>query len=295
MIRTSRAALAALLTVGLAGAVLSPATAAAPEVLDLGSLGRGAPPAVPYLEGGDAHVLVDGALRIPVPENVIGLLGEIDHDYLLWAFASGRDGKEKILRISPDGTREVVLKARALYDAQVSPNGSAVATSAIGTTRQTTLKVYDIRTGALTKKRTVPGYGTVLDFDGSRVAVGVNNPNKTVTWALATDTITKVSDGIGYNVDLATNRFARFTKDPYQGGCTVVSTFSDPQTGCGPRVGSVWRPGPPTAAGSRRSTRSPTVSVLDGPGSARPGAGCSAPTTRRTSSGGSVSRTPPTS
>ena len=56
-----------------------------PSVLDLGSLARGAPPAVPYLEGGDAHVLVDGTLRIPVPENVIGLLGEVGHDYLVWA------------------------------------------------------------------------------------------------------------------------------------------------------------------------------------------------------------------
>lgn len=230
MIRTPRAVLAALLSVGLAGAVLSPATATAPVVLDLGSLPRGAPPAVPYLEGGNAHVLVDGTLRIPVPDNVIGLVGEVGHDYLVWAFANGRDGKEKIFRISPDGTKQLVLKARALYDAQASPNGSAIATSAIGTTRQTTLKVYDVGTGAVTRKRTMPGYGTVLDFDGNRVAVGVNNPNKTVTWSLATDTVTKVSGGIGYSVDLASNRLARFTKDPYAGGCTVVSTFSDPTT-----------------------------------------------------------------
>ncbi len=219
---------------------------------------------MPYLEGGGAHVLVDGTLRITVPDTVVGLLGEVGHDYLVWAFATGRDGKEKIFRISPDGSRVLVLKARSLYDAQVSPDGSAIATALVGAERETTLKTYDVATGSVQRKRTIPGYGSVLDFDGKRVAVGVNNPNKTVAWTLATDTVSKVSGGIGYSADLATNRFARFTKDPYAGGCTVVSTFSDPATelwrSCRERV-EAW---------STNGTRIATVdSLADGLGPGR--------------------------
>ena len=141
----------------------------------------------------------------------------------------------------------------------------------------------------------MPGYGTVLDFDGNRVAVGVNNPNKTVTWSLATDTITKVSGGIGYNVDLATNRLARFTKDPYQGGCTVVSTLLRPDDravdlvpGAGRGLVHQRQPDRDGRRARRRSRPRTGLAPQDRRSAAR------ARTTRRTSSGGSASRTPPT-
>ena len=296
MIRTPRAVLAALLTVGLAGAVLSPATAAAPVVLDLGSLPRGAPPAVPYLEGGNAHVLVDGTLRIPVPDNVIGLRrrgrARLPRLGLRQRAATGRRRSSGSLRT---GRRELVLKARALYDAQASPNGSAIATSAIGTTRQTTLKVYDVGTGAVTRKRTMPGYGTVLDFDGNRVAVGREQPEQD-RHLVARDRHRHQ----GVRRDRLQRRPGEQPPRPLHQGPLRgrlhrgVDRSPTRRPSCGPPAASGSRPGPPTAPGSRRSTRSPTGSVPAGPGSARPAVGCSRRTTRRTSSGGSASRTPPT-
>ena len=55
-----------------------------------------------------------------------------------------------------------------------------------------------------------------------------------VSWDLATDRGTRISRRLGYEADLTTDRLAVFTKDPYQGGCTVVSALSEPGT-------ALWR------------------------------------------------------
>lgn len=225
MRRTTRAVLAAALTAGLAGTLL-PAATAAPEELRFRDLDRGDSAAVPYLEG---DVLVDGDRRIELPRIVGGLLGTSGDDYLVWAFTQG-GAKDKVLRVSPDGSREIVLRARALYDADLSPDGTSIATSVSGRSRRTTVKTYDTTTGDLTGRRTLTGYGNVLDYDGDVVALGLDSPGKTVAWTPATDRIEKVVGKAGFRADLGSDRLAVLTKDPYRGGCTVVSTFSDPGT-----------------------------------------------------------------
>jgi len=248
MKRTTRALLAAVLTVALAGALQTPAGAAAPEELRLRDLDRGESARVPYLEG---DVLVDGGRRIELPGNVGGLLGTSGDDYLVWVFTQG-DAKDRVVRISSDGSREPILRARALYDAGLSPDGTSLATSVSGRSRRTTFKTYDTTTGAQTSRRTLTGYGNVLDFDGDRVAIGVDSPNKTVVWSPATDRIRKVVGKTGFRADLESDRLAVFSKDPYSGGCTVVSTFSEPETelwrSCRERV-EAW-----SADGSRMAT-----------------------------------------
>lgn len=226
MKRTIRALLALTLTTGLAGTLLTPASAAAPEELRLGELTRGAPPAVPYVQDG---VLVDGTLRLDLPKRFGRYLGMQGDDYLLWVYAKV-DGPDRIVRLSPDGSRELVLEGGPMYDATLSDDGNTMASSVTSKRRLTAVKVYDLTTGRLTHKRTLTGYASVLDFDGARVAVGVDNPWKTVMWTLATDSVTKVVGRSAGRADLSLDRLATITKDPYLGGCTVVTTFSDPGT-----------------------------------------------------------------
>ncbi|MGI8644989.1 MAG: hypothetical protein ACR2JD_01500 [Nocardioides sp.] len=230
--RTTPALLAAALATALTGMLVAPASGAAAPTQDLvlSKLDRGAPAGVPHLE---RDVIVDGNLRIGVPRNVVGLIGQSGDDYLVWAFSSGA-GQDKVLRVSPDGSRRVVLRGLAFYDSHLSPDGTTLAVSNIGKRARTTIRTYDTTTGALTHQRMVRGFGTVLDFDGERVAVGVNSPNKTVLWSVESDGLTRVSGAVGYHADLDMDRLAVLTKDPYRGGCTVVSTFSEPDT-------TLWR------------------------------------------------------
>jgi len=231
MKRTTRALLAATLAAGLTGTLLTPAYGATPtQDLVLSKLDRGAPVGVPHLEG---DVIVDGTLRIAVPRNVVGLIGQAGDDYLVWAFSSGA-GQDKVVRVSPDGSRRLVLRGLAFYDSHLSPDGSTLAVSSIGNRPRTTIRTYDIATGALTDQRMLRGYGAVLDFDGEQVAIGLNSPNRTVLWSVDSDTMTRVSGAVGYEADLDEDRLAIFTQDPYRGGCTVVSTFSEPDT-------TLWR------------------------------------------------------
>lgn len=259
MKRTTRALLALALTAGLAGTLLPSATAAAPEVLVLGELTKGAPPAVPYVDGDE---LVDGTLRLDLPRRVGRYLGMQGDDYLVWVFAQ-LDGLDKVVRLSPDGSRALVLRCRSLYDATLSEDGSAMASSVTSSSRRTTVKVYDIATGSVSDTRTLPGYGTVLDFDGDRVAVGLDNPRKTVVWTPATDTVTKVVGRGGSRADLSLNLLSTSTKDPFRGGCTVVTTITDPGT-------ELWRSCRERVEGwSADGTRMATMDILSdglGPG-----------------------------
>jgi hypothetical protein len=225
--RLVRALLTGALLTGLAGTTASPASAAVPTTdLVFRDLDRGPAPAVPYLEG---DTIVDGTVRIDVPRRVAGLLGTSGGDYLVWAFSrSGSD--DTILRIAPDGTREVLVRDRTLYDSHLSPDGDTIAVPVFGNNDRTKVKIYDSGSGALVRVRVVDGFAAVLDYDGSRVAIGVNDPDRTVVWSLADDSVTRVSGDAGYQADLGTDRLAVFTKDPYRGGCTVVSAFSDPDT-----------------------------------------------------------------
>jgi hypothetical protein len=96
------------------------------------------------------------------------------------------------------------------------------------------LRRYDTTTGDVTLKQKLPGYARVLDYDGSTAVVGGFGPVWTSTWDLTDNSVHQVVRRAGYEADLATDRLAVFTKDPYQGGCTRVSTLSDPAT-------ALWR------------------------------------------------------
>jgi hypothetical protein len=227
MTSTRRAllSLVPLVSAGLvAGIGLASVTAAAPEQLVLRDLDRGPAPSVPYIARG---VVVDGDTRVDVPGNLSRLVGRIGEDYLLQGFER-RSLKEVVVRVTPDGARTTLVRASSLSDATLSPDGTNFLASRAGNDARTILRRYDAATGDVTMRREVRGYARVLDYDGSRAVVGVTNPAKTVTWNLTTNAVSTLVRQTGYRADLPTDRLARFTKDIYRGGCTVVSTISRP-------------------------------------------------------------------
>jgi hypothetical protein len=68
----------------------------------------------------------------------------------------------------------------------------------------------------------------VLDAQGTKVAIGGFDDDGTQLWDTATDAVTVVSKRAGYRADLSLNLLASFTKDPYDGGCTVLSSITKP-------------------------------------------------------------------
>jgi hypothetical protein len=60
------------------------------------------------------------------------------------------------------------------------------------------------------------------------VLLGGWGPDRTFRWNLAGDTTRKVVDRVGYQASVEDDLLASYTRDPYLGGCTVVTTLSDP-------------------------------------------------------------------
>ena len=54
----------------------------------------------------------------------------------------------------------------------------------------------------------------------------VGGPDKTWLWTTSTNSVGVVARDSGYDGDLSADVLATYTKDPYQGGCTVVRTLS---------------------------------------------------------------------
>ena len=90
------------------------------------------------------------------------------------------------------------------------------------------VKARSATTGAAIAKETFPGYENVLDAQGTKVVVGGFDGDGTQLWDTATDTVTVLTKRSGYHADLSLNLLASFTKDPYDGGCTVLSSITKP-------------------------------------------------------------------
>ena len=226
MTRTPRALMLLPLAGLVAGLLLAPASAGAPEELRLKDLTKGVRPGVPYIADG---VLVDGATKIALPKSVSRLMGKVGADYLLQGYSQRKDA-EVVVRVALDGARTTVVQGGSLYDATLSPDGTSFVAANGEHDRRTTLRRYDAGTGTVTAKAQLKGYGTVLGWDGTRAVVGVNNPNKTVSWNPTTGRVSTIARVWSYEADVANDLLAWLTKDPYQGGCTVVSRLSDPDT-----------------------------------------------------------------
>jgi hypothetical protein len=232
--RTVLAALALVTALASTGAAVGAARADAaqerPTRIDPASLERGADAAVAHRDG--RHIVEDGT-RTRVRGDWFQLLGtRPDGDHVVWVV---RGEEHSVRTVTPGGASRTLLEDVRGSEAVLGTDGTTVVTERfkIKPRRHTLLRAYDATTGELLGRRKRQGYTTVLDASASTVVyAGENGP--VVSWDLAAGTGTRVSRRHGYRADLVADRLAVFTKDPYQGGCTVVSTLSAPDT-------ALWR------------------------------------------------------
>lgn len=202
----------------LAVSLGAPAQAATTK-LDPASLPRGADLAVPHLEG---KTVVDGAVRFKVKAPQVRLIGKAGTSYVVGTTrANGSGGR--VVRIAADGTVLTRLGRGDVYGAELSDDGLTL-TQVKPTARRTVLKVRAVDTGATVATRTFRGYVQVLDSDAGKLLLG--RDRATLTWTTATDSVATVSTRTGYAGDLSNDVVAVYTKDPYDGGCTVVQRLS---------------------------------------------------------------------
>lgn len=198
--------------------------AVAPVKIKPSALTRGADIAVPHVEG---RTLVDGAVRIPVDAASPDYLGRSGADYVV--HARGDQGVGPVLRLTAAGARTTIVTPSRKGDLpQLSTDGSllaqAVPQRGFTTTR---LTVWSTTDGSVVSTKAYPGIVRVLGLDDGRVVVG--GDSDTTTWKLSSGLVRKIVSRYGYSADLAADRLATFTKDPYDGGCTVVSKLSKPK------------------------------------------------------------------
>ncbi len=211
--------------------MLTPAPAqAAPEQLRLADLDKGPAPTVPYVVDRELH---DGSLTVRLPRGASRFLGKAGDDYVLQGYDQ-KAAVERVVRVSPVGARTTLAEGVSLSDATLAADGASFVASRSFSDERTVLRRYDAVTGAVTLKHEVPGYARILDYDGRTAILGGFGPVWTSAWNVTTDNLRRLVKQAGYRADIAADRLAVFTKDPYQGGCTDVSPLSNP-------VRTLWR------------------------------------------------------
>ncbi|WP_340539363.1 hypothetical protein [Nocardioides sp. GXZ039] len=210
--------LAALLATTLPG---TPAHAAAPvTTIKPAELPRGADVAGPHLVG---KVIVDGDRRVRAPGRAPWLHGASGDGYIVSARSAGR---WHLYRVG-DGATKVLHTGGYPEYAVLSDDGAKVALTLSQTSRRTVVKVISATTGAKIRRKAWAKAPRVLDIDGNRAVVG--GPDGGYLWNLRTGRSRVIDTGFVYEADLGANRLASFDKDPYDGGCSSVSTLLGPE------------------------------------------------------------------
>jgi hypothetical protein len=201
----------------------TPAHAVPTTTLNPAKLPRGADVSIPHLEG---KTVVDGAVRIPVKGKSVRLLGKSGTSYVV-ATARRNGSGGRVLRYDAGGVPTELARAN-IYATELSGDGQTIVSSKVASGGRTTVTARSASTGAVVATHVFKGYVNVLDAQDSEIIVGAFGPAGTQLWDTATDTVTVVTKRVGYRADLSLDRLATFTKDPYLGGCTVLSSISKP-------------------------------------------------------------------
>jgi hypothetical protein len=202
----------------LTGLAAAPSSAAATTTLNPAKLPRGADVSIPHLE---KKTIVDGAVRVTVNAPTVRLLGKSGAAYVV-ATANKMGGGGRVLRVAADGTTTKLARANA-YMTELSGDGLTLVSTKIHN-RKSTVKVLSATTGAVVASHEFKGYISTLDAETDRVLVG--SIQKTWLWTTSTDSVAVVSRLGGYEGDLSADVFAGYTKDPYDGGCSIVRRIS---------------------------------------------------------------------
>jgi hypothetical protein len=254
--------LAAVGTVALASTLLAAPASAKPAItLTPSSLPRGADVSVPHVDG---HTVVDGTVRITIDRPQVRLLGKSGTAYVVGTMSeSGRHGR--IWRFSADGGRTLLARAHPFMSI-LSHDGAILVTTENGGTASSVITAYDVATATFFTQHLFRDYAVALDANARQVAIGTTK--KTVVWTLppvpaTAGSVATLSHDPGYIADLAAGVVGTFTKDPYDGGCSVVTRITT-----GERL---WRScTEQVAAFNADASRIATIGILsDGPGPGR--------------------------
>ncbi len=249
-------------SVALLLGVAAPSTAhasAVPETrLKPARLDRGAPMQVAHLND---HTIVDGDVRVTVKGGQVRLLGASGDDYVVGISDKDGGGNFRTVRVTAEGARTVLFRDESIWDQTLSDDGAQVAVATYVDRRRTRVRVYSATDGTKEAVRVFRGSVTVLDVDQQRMVLGGWSPERTLWWTPGSNATKQISGRVGYAADISADRLATVTKDPYLGGCTVVTTLSAPQNrrwgSCDERV----------AEFSPEGTRMSTIDILsDGRG-----------------------------
>jgi hypothetical protein len=236
--------------------VPAPGSAAPPTSIKPATLPRGGDVAIAHLEG---KVVVDGSVRIRIKAPTVRLLGPSGTAYVVGT-AGRTGGHARLFRVTADGTRTNLGQA-PLYQTELTDDGQNLAITRYPGARKSVVTIRSATTGATVASRTFKGYVNTLDADGDRVLVG--SPRGTQIWNIATGSVDRVTRLAGYQGDLSADVLAGYTKDPYAGGCTILTRLSTGERlwkSCKERVQTVNSDG----------TRMATIDLLsDGIGPAR--------------------------
>ena len=211
--------------VAVAVSVTAVPASAAPEItLRPGSLARGADPSIPVVIG---NVLVDGARRVPLPDSSV-LIGASNGDYVVWTSDGAR--RPSIWRVQPDGDSTLLMRSQGglrlgAVDRRRRARDPADAGAGPRDGRHPPRRRDRRRAAA---RRRSPGSRT-------------SSTSTATTWSSArrppraprsgTSRRARSNGSAGAPATRPTSRSDRLavlTDDPYDGGCSVVSTLSDP-------------------------------------------------------------------
>ncbi len=226
-------ALAAATAFGTVAATVAPASAAPTYDVKPGALPRGADVRIPHLEG---KTIVDGSTRITVHAANAQLLGKAPGGYVVGTHDADYESP-RIWLYPTDGARRLLVSGFHDYAAQLSDEGTRLAV--VRSAEVSRVVLIATKNGARLGARDFKGYATALDVAGDRVMVSAWSRGTRI-WNASTQATRLISKRAGYAADLSHGLFASYTKDPYDGGCSVLAPVGSPDdriwTGCNQRI-----------------------------------------------------------
>jgi hypothetical protein len=226
--KTQLLAVSALALAGLvAGTPPSSAAAPAPTVeIKPRALDRGADVPDPHVEG---RVIHDGSTRLAFRAPRVTLLGTSGRWYVV--HLSRTDGSHaRVMRIDASERQKVLVRGLDTWQVLLSDDGRDLVTSPVVTRDASTVVVRSVRAGDVVGHHVFRGAVNLLDADGSRAVLGSWGPRRTFWWSYRSDETERINNRVGYAADIAADRVASLTGDPYRGGCSVVTDLAPEPT-----------------------------------------------------------------
>jgi hypothetical protein len=180
---------------------------------------------VPHLEG---RTVVDGDRRTRVRGARVALVGWTERAYVVTR-SNRAYTRHTTLRVRHDGTRRTLLRSTTADPSALTLSGDGehlVVVDDRRAPRRTTVTVRSARDGAVVARRAVRGSASVLDMEEGRLVLGAWGPGRTWWWNALSGATKRIADRPGYAADISGNRLASYTRDPYDGGCSVATTLT---------------------------------------------------------------------